>query len=67
MVHEIGTEEARRLHGEGAQFVDVLGTSEFKESHLPGAIHIPLRKLDEQAPQRLDAGRPVVVYCFDYQ
>jgi rhodanese-related sulfurtransferase len=67
MVHEIGTEEARRLQDEGAQFVDVLGTSEFQDSHLPGAIHIPLRKLDEQAPQRLDAGHPVVVYCFDYQ
>ena len=67
MVHEIGTEEARRLHDEGAQFVDVLGTSEFHESHLPGAIHIPLRKVDQQAAPRLDAGRPVVVYCFDYQ
>jgi rhodanese-related sulfurtransferase len=67
MVQEIGTEEARRLHEAGAQFVEVLGTSEYDEEHLPGAIHIPLRKLDEQAPERLDAGRPIVVYCFDYQ
>lgn len=67
MVHQIGIEEAVRLHGEGAQFVEVLGRSEYVEEHLPGAIHIPLRKLDERAHERLDPARPVVVYCFDYQ
>jgi rhodanese-related sulfurtransferase len=67
MVQQIGTEEARRLHEEGAQFVEVLGETEYDEEHLPGAIHIPLRKRDERAPELLDTGRPVVVYCFDYQ
>jgi rhodanese-related sulfurtransferase len=67
MVQEIGTEEARRLHEAGAQFVEVLGKSEYDEEHLPGAIHIPLRRLDERAQNDLDAGRPIVVYCFDYQ
>jgi len=67
MVQEIGTEEARRLHEAGAQFVEVLGTSEYDEEHLPGAIHIPLRRLDERAQEQLDSSRPIVVYCFDYQ
>jgi rhodanese-related sulfurtransferase len=67
MVHQIGTEEARRLHAEGAQFVEVLGKAEYAEEHLPGAMHIPLRKLDDEAPAQLDPARPVVVYCFDYQ
>ena len=67
MVQEIGTAEARSLHEEGAQFVEVLGRSEYEEEHLPGAIHVPLRRLDERAHELLDAGRPVVVYCFDYQ
>ena len=67
MVHQIGTDEARRLHAEGAQFVEVLGTSEYTEEHLPGAVHIPLRKIDAEAKERLDPSRPVVVYCFDYQ
>ena len=67
MVQEIGTEEARRLHEEGAQFVEVLGKSEYDEEHLPGAIHLPLRRLDDRAHEQLDADRPVVVYCFDYQ
>ena len=67
MVHAIGTDEAVRLHREGAQFVEVLGKSEYAAEHLPGAIHIPLRKLDAEAHERLDPARPVVVYCFDYQ
>jgi rhodanese-related sulfurtransferase len=67
MVQEIGTEEARRLHEADAQFVEVLGSSEYDQEHLPGAIHIPLRHLDERAHELLDRGRPVVVYCFDYQ
>jgi rhodanese-related sulfurtransferase len=67
MPRDIGTDEAVRLHRDGAQFVEVLGASEYAEEHLPGAIHIPLRHLDERAAELLDAGRPVVVYCFDYQ
>jgi rhodanese-related sulfurtransferase len=67
MVRQIDTDEAVRLHAAGAQFVEVLGRSEYEEEHLPGAIHIPLRKLDGEAPEWLDAGQPVVVYCFDYQ
>jgi rhodanese-related sulfurtransferase len=67
MATEIGTDEALRLHREGAQFVEVLGKSEYTEEHLPGAVHIPLRRLDREAPEVLDRDRPVVVYCFDYQ
>jgi rhodanese-related sulfurtransferase len=67
MPASIGTEEARRLLDEGAQFVEVLGRAEFDAEHVPGAISIPLRKLDAEAPERLDRSRPVVVYCFDYQ
>lgn len=67
MVHNIGTDEAARLHAEGVRFVEVLGKSEYAEEHLPGAVHIPLRRLDEEAPELLDPDEPVVVYCFDYQ
>ena len=67
MPTDIGTDEALRLHRAGAQFVDVLGKSEYDDEHLPGAVNIPLRQLDAEAPKVLDRGRPVVVYCFDYQ
>jgi rhodanese-related sulfurtransferase len=67
MPTQISTDHALRLHGEGARFVEVLGASEYAEEHLPGAVHIPLRRLDGKASDLLDQGRPVVVYCWDYQ
>ena len=67
MPSQIDTDDARRLHREGAQFVEVLGKAEYDAEHLPGAIHIPLRRLDREAPDSLDRSRPVVVYCWDYQ
>lgn len=67
MVRNISTDEAHRLHREGAQFAEVLGKSEYAEAHIPGALHLPLRRLDRDAPGALDRSRPVVVYCFDYQ
>jgi len=50
---------------EGAQLVEVLPSSEYEEHHLPGAINLPLRKIDSQARDVLDPGRPVIVYCWD--
>jgi rhodanese-related sulfurtransferase len=63
----IETDEVRRLLDEGAQLVEVLGSSEYEEEHLPGALNIPLAGLARDAVARLDPARPVVVYCFDYQ
>jgi rhodanese-related sulfurtransferase len=50
----------------GAQIVEVLPAEEYSELHLPGAVNLPLKKLDAStAGSMLDAGRPVVVYCWD--
>jgi rhodanese-related sulfurtransferase len=66
MPHEIhDLEEVQALLDRGAQLVDVLGPEEFAEDHLPGAINIPVRKIDTEALRRLDPGRPVLVYCWD--
>jgi rhodanese-related sulfurtransferase len=62
-VHE--RREVQTLIERGAQVVEVLGPEEFEEEHLPGAINIPLRKVEKEANQRLDPGRPVLVYCWD--
>lgn len=67
MPPQIDTDAALRLHRDGAQFVEVLGRKEYDAEHLPGAVHIPLRRLDAQAPEKLDRNRAVVVYCWDYQ
>jgi rhodanese-related sulfurtransferase len=56
----------RQLLDGGAQLVEVLPQEEYDEEHLPGAVNIPLKTLDEQTTATLDKGNPVVVYCWDY-
>ena len=57
--------QLQRLLDQGAQLVEVLPPAEYADEHLPGAINIPLKALDEAAAAQLDASRPVVVYCYD--
>ncbi len=57
--------EVQELLERGAQLVEVLPRDEFDEDHLPGAINIPLRRIETEGVERLDRGRPVVVYCWD--
>jgi rhodanese-related sulfurtransferase len=65
MAREISRVQVRLLMDEGAQIVDVLPAREYSEDHLPGAINLPLRRIETEAEQILDPGRPVVVYCAD--
>ena len=58
--------EVKRLLAQGAQLVDVLGEDEFAHDHLPGAINIPLKRLDEKSVAGLDRERTVLVYCNDF-
>ena len=67
MPTSIDRDEVRRLVAAGAQLVDVLPSAEFEEEHLPGAINIPLKDLDRETTRQLERGRPVIVYCYDYQ
>ena len=67
MVTPIDTEETRRLMAAGAQLVEVLPRSQYDEEHLPGAVNVPLAQLDRNAVRDLDPGRPLIVYCFDFQ
>jgi rhodanese-related sulfurtransferase len=63
----IELDEVRRLIAEGAQVLDVMSREAYEDSHLPGAVHISLKELDEQSVARLDRGRPVITYCSNYQ
>ena len=65
MPNEIDREGVKRLVATGAQLVEVLPASEYREEHLPGAINIPLQLIDSRAKEILDPNRPVVVYCAD--
>jgi len=58
-------EDVQRLLAEGAQLVEVLPADEYDDEHLPDALNIPLKELGKIAPERLDRGRSVIVYCYD--
>lgn len=61
----IDRNEVQRLLSEGAQLVEVLPREEYDEEHLPGAINLPLRRIETEARDRLDSDRAVIVYCYD--
>jgi len=62
---QIGRDDVQAMSASGVVVVDVLPASEYEEEHIPGAINIPLKKLDALAPERLAPDRPVIVYCYD--
>jgi rhodanese-related sulfurtransferase len=64
MPTSIGRDELRKLTSEGAQLVEVLPAEEYEWAHLPGALSLPLKQLDDGMAQ-LDRSRPVIVYCHD--
>jgi rhodanese-related sulfurtransferase len=65
-VREVSRQEVQERLEQGIQVVDVLPTEKFLEEHLPpGAIKLPLRKIETEAMRVLDPSRPVVVYCWD--
>jgi rhodanese-related sulfurtransferase len=65
MPTEIDRKQVQRLIELGAQLVEVLPPDEYEEDHLPGAISLPLRRLETEAVKQLDRNRPVIVYCWD--
>jgi rhodanese-related sulfurtransferase len=65
MPGQIGRDEVRAMSAGGVVVVEVLPEAEYEDEHLPGAVNIPLKKIDALAPERLAPDRPVVVYCYD--
>jgi rhodanese-related sulfurtransferase len=65
MPTEIDRHGVQRLLAAGAQLVDVMPRPEWEESHLAGAVHVPLKALPGLARDRLDPTRPVITYCYD--
>ena len=61
----IDRDQLQDLVKRGAQLVEVLPAHEYEEDHLPGAISIPLRKVNRQTAATLDRKRPLIVYCWD--
>ena len=65
MPTEIDRRQVQSLVERGAQLVEVLPADEYEEDHLPGAMSLPLRRLETEAVRQLDRTRPVIVYCWD--
>lgn len=65
MPTEIDRRDVQKLVADGAQLVEVLPADEYNEDHLPGAISLPLKRLEAEATDVLDRDRPVIVYCWD--
>jgi rhodanese-related sulfurtransferase len=62
---DLERQQVQDLIEKGAQVVEVLPAEEFDEDHLPGAVNLPLRKIETEAAKRLDKNAPVIVYCWD--
>ena len=54
MVEQITYPRLRELLDAGAQLVEVLPEAEFTEEHLPGAINLPLKRLNADSVAALD-------------
>jgi len=59
---------ARTLLDEGGVLLDVRTGPEYRELHVPGAVHIPIDELGRSLPRLLklvdyDRHHPVIVYC----
>ncbi len=66
MPERVTRDDVLRMVEAGGQLVDVMPAEEYRAVHIAGARNIPLEELPERAGE-LDAGRPVITYCNDFQ
>jgi rhodanese-related sulfurtransferase len=64
---DITLAQARALYEQSVMFVDARSLAEFTESHVEGAVHLPLEALEggarPDALSVLDPGAKIVIYC----
>ncbi|MBE2249677.1 MAG: rhodanese-like domain-containing protein [Myxococcus sp.] len=53
----------RKLVAEGALLLDVRTWAEFRETHLPRALNVPVQDLPSRLGELGPTTRPIVVYC----
>ncbi len=62
MATDINRTTLLELIDSGTQIVDVLPVREYESGHIPGAVNIPLKKLNAETVSALHRDKPVVVY-----
>jgi rhodanese-related sulfurtransferase len=55
-----------RANSEKFKLVEVLSEEEYEEGHIPGAINVPLDKLEALARRKLKKTDIIIVYCASY-
>jgi rhodanese-related sulfurtransferase len=55
---------ALRADDPGFVLIDTRSDESWAQGRVPGAIHLPGRRIAAEAAQRIPAGTPVVVYCW---
>ncbi len=69
-IREVTTHEALQIQRIGSPVVDVREPEEFAGGHIPGAVNIPLGRLEIEVDahpavvERALRERPIVVYCL---
>jgi rhodanese-related sulfurtransferase len=63
LIQEVNPAIAKAMAESGVQWIDVRYEEEYADSHIPGAIHIPLHELRDKAPALLTPDQRYVVYC----
>ncbi|MEV1132363.1 rhodanese-like domain-containing protein [Agromyces sp. NPDC049794] len=48
----------------GFVLVDTRSDESWAQGHVPGAMHLPRRRIAAEAAERIPSGTPVVVYCW---
>jgi rhodanese-related sulfurtransferase len=66
VVQKVPTEQVLEWIGEGKRviFVDARESQEFDEEHIPGAINLSLRELENADPQQFGQPDLIVAYCM---
>jgi len=61
------TKEAlkEKLENNDVTLIEVLSEDQYKESHIKGAINIPLKNIVSEAKKKFDQDEEIVVYCSD--
>ena len=67
MRQDITREELKEKMERGDDFVlvDVLDEPYYRQSHLPGAINLPLESVGEAADVLSDKSAEIIVYCMN--
>jgi len=64
---DIDRHRVRELVAKHTPLIDVLNQEEYRQSHIPQALNIPLGEVDRTTVAQYAPDQPIIVYCDDFQ